>query len=121
MTGLDTNVLLDWLLEGQARPLEGKPPYRVSMIVLAELAWVLGSTMKRARAETVEVLHLLLSARELVIASRDTVVAALADYAVGPAEFADYLILHDNAAGGCAATLTLDRKAARHPGFRLVG
>jgi predicted nucleic-acid-binding protein len=38
----------------------------------------------------------------------------------GPADFADYLIARDDEAAGCETTLTLDRKAARHPLFTLL-
>ena len=119
MTGLDTNVLLDWVLGRSVEDLPGTPPYRVSLIVLAELVWVLG-TMNRPRAEIGSVVGLLLASRELSVAARETVEAALADYATGRADFADYLIAWENVSGGCSTTWTRDRKAARHPRFRLA-
>jgi len=121
LTGLDTNVLLAWLLEGQARALPGKGPYRVPMVVLAELVGVLERSLKRTRDDIAKVLTALQATSDLRLAGPDIVAAAAADYAAGPADFADYLILHDNAAAGCKTALTLDRKAGRHAGFTLLG
>lgn len=118
MTGLDTNVLVAWIYDDLEGDLPGTPPYRISLVVLAELAWVLRT--KRRRVEIAEIIALLLASKELRVASRATVEAALTDYVSGKADFADYLIAHDNSGDGCTMTLTFDRVAARHPGFRLA-
>ncbi len=121
MTGLDTNVLLAWLLDGQARALTGGPRYRVSHVVLAEIAWVLATTFKRPRNQIAAVISGLADAADVVIDREAVVRAALADYRAGSADFADHLIARENEAAGCDTTLTLDRKAARHPAFTLLG
>jgi predicted nucleic-acid-binding protein len=120
MRGLDTNVLLAWLLEGQARALPEGSRYRVGLVVLAELAWVLRSVMRRPRAEIAAALEMLAQSSDLVIERRPVFEMAVADFRAGPADFADYLIARDDEAAGCETTLTLDRKAARHPLFTLL-
>lgn len=82
---------------------------------------MLERSLKRPRAEIAGVLTALLTTSDLRLAGLETVAAAVDDYAAGPADFADYLICHDNRAAGCEVTLTLDRRAARHAGFELVG
>jgi len=118
--GLDTNVLLAWLLEGQARAIPEGSRYRVGLVVLAELVWVLRSVLKRPRAEIISALEALSQSSDLVVERRPVFELAIADFRAGTADFADYLIARDNEAVGCETTLTLDRKAARHPLFTLL-
>ena len=120
MTGLDTNVLLGWLLAGQARALPGAPPYRVADIVLAELVWVLARSLKHGREDVARVISLILAARDLRVSDPDRLEAALEDYQRGSADFADYLIARENLGAGCVTTFTHDRKAAKHPGFTVA-
>jgi len=121
MTGLDTNVLLEWLFAGTDLPdLDRDPPFQVSLVVLAELIWVLGRTMKRPRGEVVATVAKLLGASNIRFEHPEIVGMALEDFAEGPADFPDYLLMRDNERAGCATTLTLDRRAARHPGFTLL-
>ena len=120
MKGLDTNVLLAWLLEGQARAIPEGSRYRVGLVVLAELVWVLRSVLKRPRAEIISALEALSQSSDLVVERRPVFELAIADFRAGTADFADYLIARDNEAVGCETTLTLDRKAARHPLFTLL-
>ena len=121
MTGLDTNVLLAWLLRGQARELPSTGPFRISLVVLAELAWVLSRSLRRREDEIVTVLRMVADTESFRFADRESLVRAIDDYAAGGADFADYLLMRDNFAAGCPKTLTLDRKAARHPGFSPLG
>jgi predicted nucleic-acid-binding protein len=121
MKGLDTNVLLAWLLEGQARHLPKSADYRVSLVVLAELAWVLKSIFKRSRSEIAGVFEELSQASDLLFDNAPVVELALSDFKNGSADFSDYLLARDNEAAGCETTLTLDRKAGRHSTFTLLG
>lgn len=120
MIGLDTNVLLAWVLAGQARPLPPASSYRVTLVVLAELVWVLSHTLKYSRQALAAVLAELLKVSDIEIDRRTVVEAAAADFEMGPADFSDYLIARENQMAGCSTTLTLDRKAARHPAFTLL-
>jgi predicted nucleic-acid-binding protein len=122
MIGLDTNVLLAWLLSEQARALPPAPAYRITHVVLAELIWVLDRSMHYSRARQIQVLDSLRNAADIAFDRSAVVDAALEDFRKGKADFADNLIARDNAAGGCVSTFTLDKMAAREPGFtRLRG
>ncbi|HEX2256811.1 MAG TPA: hypothetical protein VHG92_08960 [Afifellaceae bacterium] len=120
MIGLDTNVLLAWILAGHSRPLPPAAAYRLSVVVLAELVWVLTRRLKHTRSSACGVLAELLEAADLVIDRREAVTQALIDYRKGPADFADYFIAFDNEDAGCRTTLTLDKDAGRHPAFTLL-
>ena len=120
MKGLDTNVLVAWFLDRPARELPGDGPYRVSLVVLAELVWVLGRSLKRPKDEILGLLHALAELDEIRLDKPAVVAAAMKDWAEGPADFPDYLLMRDHASTGAAETMTLDRRAAAHPGFTLL-
>ena len=120
MIGLDTNVLVAWMLSGQARPLPNASAYRISIVVLTELVWVLTRTLNHTRNSTCHVLQELLEAGDIVIDRSETVTLALNDYRKGPADFADYFIAYDNQASGCRTTVTLDKDAGRHRYFTML-
>jgi predicted nucleic-acid-binding protein len=120
MTGLDTNVLLAWLLDGQSGRIPGKAPFRISLVVLAELVCTLRTTFKRTRADIAKVVAEVLDLPDFCFADREVIANALLEYLDGSADFTDYLLLFDNQANGCTATLTYDRKAGKHSGFTLI-
>jgi predicted nucleic-acid-binding protein len=120
MKGIDTNVLLAWLIDEKSRHLKKDEVYRVNLVTLVELAWVLDRSFKRTRNEIAETIDGLLTASELSLQEHDVVDAAVRDYRNGPADFADYLIGRENLKAGCETTLTFDRKAARHSAFTLA-
>jgi predicted nucleic-acid-binding protein len=129
--GLDTNVLVRYLAQDDARqsPLATRQiesltpgaPGHVSLVTLVELVWVLTGCYGSTREEIVTVLDALLRTQGLVVAQADTVWQALRLYRGGKADFADCLIERCNAKTGCAETVTFDRAAAKHCGMRLLG
>lgn len=120
MIGLDTNVLLAWVLSGQSRPLPPASAYRLSAVVLAELVWVLTKKLKYTRGFASGVLEELVDAADVVVDRGESVALAISDYRQGPADFADYFIAYDNEASGCRTTVTLDKAAGRHHAFTLL-
>jgi predicted nucleic-acid-binding protein len=130
MTGLDTNVLVRYLTEDD--PVQtiaaGKimhsfsPNSRgfISLIVLAELVWVLESLYRFKKKEIEHVLETLLRSEELVIERAEIVSQALRIFRGGHADFADYLIERSGHAAQCDNTVTFDRKAATGAGMRLL-
>jgi predicted nucleic-acid-binding protein len=120
MIGLDTNVLLAWLLAGHSQRLPDAPAYRVSLVVLAELVWVLARTLKHSKTVVCSILDELMQASNVVVDRREIVELALEDYRSGPADFADYVIARDNEAASCRTTLTFDMDAGRQPAFTLL-
>lgn len=124
MIGLDTNVLLRYIVRDDAaqakaasRLIEGRcskeAPGHVSQVVLAELAWVLGRGYGYAKEEVVKVLAAILSSAELRVQEAALAWAALRAYQAGQADFADYLIGAVNESAGCETTCTFDKRAAK--------
>ena len=121
MRGLDTNVLVAWILgaSDDKRALEGGP-FRVSFVALVELVWVFGKVYKQSRAEIEAIIATLLQTEGNHFENDEIVIQSLRDFGNGSADFADYLLMHDGAFAGCETTLTFDKRAARHPGFTLL-
>lgn len=130
MIGLDTNVLVRYVLQDDPRQsprasrlvesLSADEPGFVPVVALVELAWVLGAGYKLPRGQLAAVLETLLRSKELVIDRADLVMQALARYSSGSADFADALIERMAAAVGCTTTMTFDQGAAKAAGMTLV-
>jgi predicted nucleic-acid-binding protein len=129
--GLDTNVLVRYLVQDDLRQAEKatriierecsvESPGWIDQIVLCELVWVLESAYGYSRTLIAEVLQKILSSAELRIESPDQVRGAVRAFAAGTADFADFLIGIRNREQGCAATVTFDKKAARFAAHRLI-
>ena len=120
MIGLDTNVMIAWLLEGGKSRLPPAESFRVSHVVLVELHWALTRRFKKSKPAAIAVLRRVLGASNVVIDRPEVVTAAIDDYDVGGADFNDFMIMRDNQFAGCRETLTLDQDAANKPGFKLL-
>lgn len=128
MTGLDTNVLVRFLMQDDPEqgPVamavmsslsEGEPGF-VSREVLVELVWVLDRAYGLSRTAIVTAINGLLEARELVVEVADRVAIATDRYAQGGPGFADQMVALAGLAAGCATTVTFDRKASGIPGMQ---
>ncbi len=130
MIGLDTNVLVRYLAQDDAkqspkatRLIESftvDAPGYISLVSIVELVWVLAGCYASTRAELCEVLETLLRAKGIVVAQADTVWKALRLFKEGKADFADCLIERSANEAGCSHTTTFDRDAAKHCGMRLI-
>ena len=122
MIGFDTNVLVRYLTHDDPtqaaaamrvmNSLSFDSPGFLSLIVIAELVWVLAISYRYQKKEIEQVLENLLRTRELVIERADLVSQALRMFRGGRADFADCLIERSGRAAGCKHTLTFDWKAA---------
>lgn len=128
MTGLDTNVVLRFLLEddphqtAQVRRLlaearDRREPLYLSMVVLCETVWTLKSVYRKSRQEIANALLLILDADVFQVEEEDNVRTAVQLYQTGRAEFPDYLIGQIHQAHGCRHTVTFDRALHGTPGF----
>ena len=88
--------------------------------MIAEIAWALKRFYGYDRPEIAAAIRALLNVAELEVESADEVHAAVADFEVSTAGFADCLLARTNASTGCEYTITFDRKAAQLPGFKLL-
>lgn len=131
MTGLDTNVLVRYFTQDDAKQspiarrllnetLTREAPGYVNLVTLAETVWVLRRVYGIERHEGVEVVAGLLAGAQLQIERRAVVRQALQDYREGAGDFADCLIARINADAGCERTLTFDRKAAKLPQVQVL-
>jgi predicted nucleic-acid-binding protein len=130
MIGLDTNVIVRYLVKDHPtqsalavkfiRSLSEDERAFVSLIVIAELIWVLDSSYGFKRSELVDVIESLLSSKELVLESAELVSQAVRLFECGRADFSDYLIERSGQAAGCVHTFTFDQKAATSTGMRVL-
>jgi len=130
MIGLDTNLLVRYLTHDDPtqtaaalrvmNSLSFDSPGFLSLIVIAELVWVLAISYRYQKKEIEQVLEKLLRTKELVIERADIVSQASRAFSAGRADFADYLIERCAHTAGCEVTITFDQQAASIPGMRLL-
>lgn len=132
MAGLDTNILVRWLVDddaGQSRRIAQmlKSAARhdetlfVPLSVILELEWVLRSRYALAKPDLLLALNALLETRELEFQAEQAIERALHAYRQGSADFADCLHAAACWADGKAPMLTLDAKAAKLADAELLG
>ena len=126
MTGLDTNVLLRYLLQDDPkqarqanqiiyRQLSEPNPGFVNLATVLEIVWVLRSLLKRSPSQIAAHIEHLLAADSLEVQNEQQVFEAAFALKRGTGEFEDALIGALNVCAGCSHTLTFDRKTATTP------
>ena len=130
MIGLDTNVVVRYLTHDHAAQtaaavriidsLSQDSPGFLSLIVIAELVWVLEVSYRFKKNEIERVLDTLLRSKELVIERAEIVWQALRKFGASRADFADCLIERSGHAAECQYTVTFDQNAAGAAGMRLL-
>jgi predicted nucleic-acid-binding protein len=131
MIGLDTNIVVRYLTHDDAAQtaaavrmmdsLSSESPGFLSLIVMAELVWVLEFSYRFRKKEIEQVLETLLRSKELVIERAEIVSQALRKFSATRANFADCLIERCGHAAECQYTVTFDRNAASAAGMKLLG
>ena len=130
MTGLDTNVLVRYVMQDDARQsarasrliesFTGEEPGFVPLVAVLELVWVLSGSYGLGRAQVAAALESLLRSKELVVDCADLVAQALSRFRDAGADFADALIERIAVSAGCPVTMTFDAGAAKVAGMTLV-
>jgi predicted nucleic-acid-binding protein len=127
VTGLDTNVLLRYLLKDDAaqaaraeREIERDERFLIDGIVLCELVWVLETGYGFSRSAVADALDKIVTTAQFEIDGKDLVLAALTDFRRSTADFSDCLIGRRNRGVGAAETATFDRSLKGLEGFRLL-
>lgn len=124
MIGLDTNVLVRYLVQDDAaqaddaakliaRHCSKEEPGRISLVVLCELVWVLSRAYRFSASQIAGTLEKLLQTAELDIEDPDTAWVALRLYRLEDAGYADAVIGLRNRQAGCEVTATFDAAAAK--------
>ena len=130
MIGLDTNVLVRYVMQDDPRQspratrlieaLSVDQPGFVPVVALVELAWVLSGSYGLDRKQIATVLDTLLRSKELVIDRAELVTQSLHRYSAASADFADALIERIAAAAGCSATMSFDTGAVKSASMTMV-
>ena len=131
MIGLDTHVLIRYLVQDDPKQsvvatkfIESKcteeSPCFIGKIVLCELAWVLESNYYQSRSQISKIIEQLLQIGQIEVEDPVVVWGALSDYQNSNIDFPDHLLARVNNSRGCKFTATFDKKAAKHPPFKLL-
>ena len=130
MIGLDTNVLVRYIMQDDAgqsplanrliESLSAAEPGFVPIVVIVELAWVLSAAYELSRAQLVEAFDGLLRTKELVVERAEIVWKALRGFQSTNTDFADCMIAESARASGCGRIMTFDRGAAKNGGMTLI-
>jgi predicted nucleic-acid-binding protein len=129
MIGLDTNILVRFLTHDDPvqtpaaiklmGSLSSASPGFVSLVVIAELSWVLKSLYSLEKSELEIVLENLLRSDALLVEKSEIAWQALRKFKTGNAGFSDYLIERSGDAAECLYTATFDKRAVT-AGMRLL-
>jgi predicted nucleic-acid-binding protein len=128
MIGLDTNVLVRFLVRDEERQFErarrlirretGRGEgVLISLLVLLETEWVLRSRYRLSKEEILGAFSGLLESVEPAFEDEGSLEQALFVWRDSPAQFADCLIGARHWALECRATASFDSGALRLPGF----
>ncbi len=131
MIGLDTNVLVSFLIQSEheqtsaaaaflGRNCTRESPCLVNRIVLVEMVWVL-ETAGYGRGVIADAVEQLCRAAELRIEDGDAALIAVRRYREGEADFSDYYLGQVNQRLGCESTATFDKRAAGVAEISLIG
>jgi predicted nucleic-acid-binding protein len=131
MNGVDTNVLLRFIVRDDERQFESAATFLaaktpddqayVSLVVIAELIWALRRRYGYSQDAIVVNLGRLVASRELAFEDEGFLAALLGDPDSIKADIADYLIARTASNAGCMKTVTFDKRAAKAvPGMELL-
>lgn len=129
MIGLDTNVVIRYLVQDEPRQavvaasmidgLREDEPAFLSLVTIVEIHRVLRSTYQLDADRCVDLLGGLLDAREFRIGQAEIVRRAVVLARQG-VDFADAVIAELGRAAGCERTVTFDRRAAARGAMDLL-
>lgn len=130
MIGLDTNVLVRYIMQDDAKQspkataliesLSSDNPGFITLVSVVELYWVLTSSYDLTGQQVKQSLEVLLRTKQIIVDRSDQVLRALRVFDEGKADFADCLIERTAVSAGCAQTMTFDVGAAKHAGMTLI-
>ena len=130
MIGLDTNVLVRYIMQDDAKQspkanrliesLNADNPGFISIVSVIEIFWVLSSCYNLSNSQVTQALETMLRTKSFVIERPGQVARALSMFKGGKTDFADCLIHYSAVDAGCTDTMTFDVSAAKHAGMTLV-
>lgn len=132
MIGLDTNVLLRFLVPDDDRDQHAivarfmaqrtaSDPAFVSLVTLTETVWLLRRRLRYPNEHIRRAIVVLLSSPDFVFEEHDRLMALCDRGEWDRGDLADHLIAWIGLKHGCVSTVTFDRQAARAvPGMELL-
>ncbi|MFP4580020.1 MAG: PIN domain-containing protein [Candidatus Sumerlaeia bacterium] len=131
MIALDTNIIIRFLVrddENQARLVyqhlakaeKERRRFFISSLVVLETIWVLQSAYGLSRAEVLEALDDMRHMAVFAFEDEEVLVRLLNEALESRCDLADLLIALVAESAACESCLTLDKKAARLPFFKLM-
>jgi predicted nucleic-acid-binding protein len=130
MIGLDTNVLVRYIMQDDPRQspkataivesLEEVGSAYITLVSVVELVWVLTASFELTRAQVSQALDGIIRTKQFKIENADQVIRALRVFKLGKSDFADCLIERSANSAGCVETMTFDVKASKHAGMTLI-
>lgn len=127
MIGVDTNVLLRWLVQDSAsiaeqelaaKLLNGKR-FHISNVVFIETLWLLSRYYKFPKQQIQAFIETLLQEDLVTVQGHDLIAKALSDWKQFGGDLPDHVLARQNEAAGCGHTVTFDKKAGRSPLFEV--
>ena len=131
MIGLDTNVLLRYIVEDdlaqlrraaeciEQRLTKNNPGF-ISVVVMVETVWALKHVYSLGDDQIAAAIQRILQIEVFLIEHRLAIYIAMKALTQRRGSFADALIGAISRRVGCTRTLTFDHKAVRLPGFELL-
>ncbi|MGV1769791.1 PIN domain-containing protein [Agrobacterium vitis] len=123
MIGIDTNVLLRFLLADDPEQFEAAKnfiskrsmddPAFVSLVVVAEMAWVLKRSYRFTNEDVTKVLRQLLPSEQFLFEDEDRLDSMIEDEMSRNDDLSDRIIAYIADRHGASHTVTFDRKAAK--------
>ena len=131
MTGIDTNVLVRYLVNDDAAQAAAASrllnddcsadnPAFVTVVALCETVWVLKAGYSWSRAQISNAIEALLQMEQVVVEHQAVASLALEDYRASAVDFADACIQRIGALNGAPTTKTFDVRASQMKGFDLL-
>ncbi len=131
MKGLDTNVLVRYLVQDDATQAkraakeietgsDAGEVFFIADVVVCELVWVLDRAYRYSRAQIGEALEGVLQTRSFSFADKDLLWQGLGDYKKGRGDFADYVIGRLGEKSGCDKTVSFDRALKGEARFEVL-
>ena len=130
MIGLDTNVLVRYIMQDDAKQspkatrliesLDLENPGYITTVSIVELYWVLTASYELTTGQAAQALDAVLRTKQFVVERADQVLRALRLFDDGKADFADCLIERAASGAGCTQVVTFDVKASKYAGMTLL-
>jgi predicted nucleic-acid-binding protein len=130
MIGLDTNVLVRYIMQDDPRQsrlaselmesLTAEVTGFVALVSVVELVWVLSTCYGLQRPQLVTALEALLRTKEIVVENAEVVWRAVGYFRDTSGDFADCLFERSAASAGCTHTVTFDKGAVKNCGMKLL-